>query len=271
MSVPVGTPLGTEVSHTVSASNTLAEGAYSNNTANWTVLVTGSFDPNDKVARTSSAQSSAVFYLDQDDYVDYTIRFQNTGTDTAFTVIITDTLSPALDMTSFEQGVASHPFEVRFKAGRVVEWRFDGIMLPDSTSNEARSHGLVSFRLRPVLPLVAGTVIENTANIFFDFNDPVITEPSVLTAEFSTGVQAQGRERKQPMLIPNPAGELVRITAPQMIEELRLISMDGRLIQQQRVGANIAALDLSSLAAGAYTVDIRMTNGSVAQEILIKH
>ena len=268
MSVPVGTPLGTEVTHTVAASNTLAEGAYLNNTTNWTVLVTGSYDPNDKVARTSSGLSSTVYYLDQDDYIDYTIRFQNTGTDTAFTVIITDTLTEALDMTSFEQGAASHPFEVRFKAGRVVEWRFDGILLPDSTTNEPESHGLVGFRIRPELPLVPGIEIENTANIYFDFNDPVITEPSVLVAEFGTAIREL--ESGTITVAPVPAHDELVLRSSGTIDRVRVRATDGREVMQLNARTKHARINLSGLISGVYLIEAELEDGTTAHERFIK-
>ncbi|MEZ4740291.1 MAG: hypothetical protein R2818_13265 [Flavobacteriales bacterium] len=60
--------------------------------------------------------------------------------------MITDTLSADYDMSSFQPGVCSHPCTLDFKAGRVVEWTFTDILLPDSNVNEAASHGLTSFR-----------------------------------------------------------------------------------------------------------------------------
>ena len=137
--------------------------------------------------RTTYSNHVGQFFIDQDEWIDYVVRFQNTGTDTAFTVVITDTLAAELDMASFQQGLASHAFEVEFKPGRVVEWTFSDILLPDSNVNEPASHGLVKLRIKPVQPVLAGSVIENVANIYFDFNDPVITDPSMLVAEFSTG------------------------------------------------------------------------------------
>ncbi len=268
MSVPVGAPLGTEVTHTMSASNTLAEGTYSNNTTDWTVLVTGSYDPNDKVARTSSGLSSTVYYIDQDDYIDYTIRFQNTGTDTAFTVIITDTLPEALDMTSFEQGAASHPFEVRFKVGRVVEWRFNDILLPDSTTSEPESHGLVGFRVRPQLPLVPGTAIGNTANIYFDFNPPVITEPSVLVAEFSTGMEEE--ERMAIRLAPVPASDELMVSSSATMERIRVIGADGREVLRMNARSTHGRIDLNALKSGAYLLEAELENGTTARERFIK-
>jgi hypothetical protein len=62
-----------------------------------------------------------------------------------------------------------------------MKFYFPNILLPDSNINEPRSHGFVGFRIRPHLPLLPGDEITNIANIYFDFNPPVITEPSVLT------------------------------------------------------------------------------------------
>ncbi|MEZ4738443.1 MAG: hypothetical protein R2818_03585 [Flavobacteriales bacterium] len=58
----------------------------SNNAASYSTVVTGSYDPNDKPASTSTQASDELYFIDQDEWIDYTIRFQNTGTDTAFNV-----------------------------------------------------------------------------------------------------------------------------------------------------------------------------------------
>ncbi|HPW27127.1 MAG TPA: hypothetical protein PLY31_08320, partial [Tenuifilaceae bacterium] len=80
------------LTHSAVIANTLTEATLTNNTSQEEVSVTGSFDPNDKTARTSSGWSDTLYYIDVDTWVDYTIRFQNTGTDTAFTVVVTDTI-----------------------------------------------------------------------------------------------------------------------------------------------------------------------------------
>ncbi len=252
VSVPMGTPLGTPVNSSLAVSNTLGDDDLSDNTATDNSIVTGSYDPNDKTATTSSAQSDALFFINEDEWIDYLIRFQNTGTDTAFTVVITDTLAAELDMASFQQGVASHAFSVSFKPGRVIEWRFEDIQLPDSNVNEAASHGAVSFRIKPVLPLMAGTVIENTANIFFDFNPPVITEPSVLVAEFITGVSSV--EDVDLTLSPVPATDQLRVTSSTMIRSLRVITADGREVLSERIDAHTTMLDIGRLASGVYVL-----------------
>src|SRR5690606_8518432 len=103
------------------------------------------------------------------EWIDYTIRFQNTGTDTAFNVLITDTLPAYLDPGSFVVGAASHNFTWELRDAGTLKFSFPDILLPDSNANEAASHGFVSFRIKPREPVLPGTMIENFANIYFDF------------------------------------------------------------------------------------------------------
>ncbi|HRD54714.1 MAG TPA: hypothetical protein PKY96_18920, partial [Flavobacteriales bacterium] len=131
-----------------------------NNTAEHVVTITGAYDPNDKLARTSMGNTS-VWQSGEDEWIDYTIRFQNTGTDTAFFVVITDTLPPNLDPATFEEGASSHAHGLSMQGHGVLRWMFPNILLPDSNVNEPASHGFVGFRIRPHLPLLPGTQIEN--------------------------------------------------------------------------------------------------------------
>ena len=172
--------LGTDLVSTASVSTALADGNLANNSATNTRTVTGSYDPNDKLAYTSSG-STTHYDPSQDQWIDYTIRFQNTGTDTAFHILITDTLAANLDPSSLIMGAGSHTFGWEVEGEGTLKFRLYNILLPDSNVNEPRSHGFVSFRIKPRSPLSAGAQIINRANIFFDFNPPVITDPSVLT------------------------------------------------------------------------------------------
>ncbi|MBK9148041.1 MAG: DUF11 domain-containing protein [Flavobacteriales bacterium] len=171
--------LGYELMATANVSTTNSDGNPANNSATNLRTITGAYDPNDKLAYTSSG-STDVWDINDDEWIDYTIRFQNTGTDTAFHVVITDTLPANLDPGSIVMGAASHTFSWELHGEGTLKFYFPSILLPDSNINEPRSHGLVGFRIRPRLPLLPGDEIENIANIYFDFNPPVITEPSVL-------------------------------------------------------------------------------------------
>jgi hypothetical protein len=65
--------------------------------------------------------------------------------------------------------------------GGIVRFVFENIMLPDSNVNEATSHGFVKFTIHPRSDVPLGTSIPNSAAIYFDFNEPVITNTSIHT------------------------------------------------------------------------------------------
>ena len=253
--------LGTVVNTTATATNAGAENLTTNNTCMQASTITGAYDPNDKTARTSSGISDVSYYLTEDNSITYTIRFQNTGTDTAFTVVIRDELEADLDPGSVDILGASHPFEPAFENGRTLVFTFNDILLPDSGTNEAASHGFVRFRIRPRTDLLAGDVIENSAAIYFDFNPPIITEPSVLVAELSTG---EGMLTMDEMLIyPDPAEDRLTIILPRTtVDGLRLLGNDGRVytVPVVQQGTRLE-LDIRSLAPGMYHVRTSKMNG----------
>jgi gliding motility-associated-like protein/uncharacterized repeat protein (TIGR01451 family) len=134
-----------------------------------------SYDPNDKQVSPAGAGPQRIIAEGQE--LEYLIRFQNTGTDVAYNVVIEDTLSPHLDIATLRIGAASHPFtwSVSGVGLPVITWTFKDIHLPDSTSNEPASHGYVRFRVKPVGSTALGTQISNSAAITFDYNSPIIT------------------------------------------------------------------------------------------------
>ena len=136
-------------------------------------IVRGSFDPNDK--KESHGGKIQISDVNNGEYLQYTIRFQNTGTDTAFNVYIRDTLSSLLDWSTLEMLSASENYKLTVRNGNQLLWGFDNINLPDSNTNEAASHGYVTFRIKPAATVSVGSIITNNAFIYFDFNLPVET------------------------------------------------------------------------------------------------
>jgi hypothetical protein len=149
-------------------------------------VVTGSYDPNDKTGFPLGVGNDHL--IAANGKMDYVIRFQNTGTDTAFTVIIRDTLDLDLDIFSVQSGVASHAYSFQMYGPRVLEWTFNNILLPDSNVNEPASNGFVTFTVNQVPNLLDGSEINNTANIYFDFNPPIITNTTshIIGSEIGT-------------------------------------------------------------------------------------
>ncbi len=136
-------------------------------------IAVNSFDPNDKNAKPIGF--TAEHYIEPETPLEYTIRFQNTGTDTAYLVVIRDTLSEWLDITTFQKGLSSHPYELGLTNQGHLSFTFYGIALPDSAANQAASNGFVDFKITPLADTPVETLIQNLAAIYFDYNEPVIT------------------------------------------------------------------------------------------------
>lgn len=131
------------------------------------------YDPNEKSAIPPGIGPDHSIAADRS--LVYTIDFQNTGTDTAYRVLLRDVLPPGLKISTFRPRTYSHPCVWEIRGGDTLEVLFYPIFLPDSNVNEPASRGYFSFEvdLEPWLP--AGTKIENTASIVFDFNPPITT------------------------------------------------------------------------------------------------
>ena len=165
----------------------------SNNSMTVIDTVRGAFDPNDKMVTPAGIGPLGLIEQTEQEMT-YTVRFQNTGTDTAFYVYIRDTIdTEVLDIFSFERRQESHPYNLRIENDTVLVFRFLNINLPDSGTNMQGSQGFVQFALSHKGTLPIGTEIRNTAAIYFDFNAPVITN-TVLNTVFAYPEVDLGRD-----------------------------------------------------------------------------
>lgn len=208
------TSLGTELVSTAELIMATPDDVPENDTTTFKTIVSGSFDPNDKLVTYAGAFTEGYVY-DTTSF-EYTIRFQNTGTDTAFTVRLEDVISKNLDLTTINFIDASHEPVVSI-SGDTVKWLFENILLPDSNINEPASHGFVRFSIQQKVGNQAGTVIKNKAAIYFDFNDPVITNEiiSIVDNDIVTELENDIHYQTQGIIsaYPNPANTVVSINA----------------------------------------------------------
>lgn len=221
----------------------------------------GAFDPNDKQAQTQSLFSDTVYSQEDDRYVDYTIRFQNTGNSPATDVVLIDTLSVLFPYSPLHVLAASHTCTAE-RIGRLVRFAFANIQLPDSASDPTGSQGFVSFRmpLNPLYPveLPLGTVIANAADIYFDMNPPIRTDTSELVVTDTEGInETTGTSA---LLFPNPtSGQVeVRLAGATDVQEVVVRSITGAELMRLRwpKGSPSFAFDVSALAPGLYMVDL---------------
>jgi hypothetical protein len=183
MLVPSDTPLGT-ILHSEAKVNPIFEDANPiNNCLAWDRIVTGSYDPNIKENFVGETTFGGSIYEDETT-MDYVIHFQNIGTDTAYTVVVRDTLDDAqLDVTTIRGFNSSHNMQVEFEGTNVLIFTFENIYLVDSLTNEEESQGWVSFNLDLFPDQAVGTEVNNQASIYFDYNEPIITNEVINTID----------------------------------------------------------------------------------------
>lgn len=142
----------------------------------------GAYDPNDKQGYPYGY--GATNSITKDSEIEYMIRFQNTGTAPAVNVEIKDEIDLSkLDLATLEMQSSSHPYILEIEDGNTLVFKFNNIMLPDSNTNEAASHGFIRFRIAQKANNAIGTVIENSAAIYFDFNAPIVTNTTLHTVD----------------------------------------------------------------------------------------
>ncbi len=145
-----------------------------------TMEVTCAYDPNDKQAFPLGYTEE--HWLLQETEQEFLVRFQNTGNAPAQDIRIQDTIDVNFDLSTFRMVANSHSVMATInEETRVVDFFFQDIQLPDSVNNEPDSHGLVSYKITPSVDLPVGTELNNTAYIYFDNNDAIVTNTTWTT------------------------------------------------------------------------------------------
>lgn len=251
------TVLGTLIQSIANASDPL-DLTPVNNVDTVITQVTGSYDPNNKLVSPNNDLDLSTVAAGLD--LEYTINFQNTGTDTAFTVVITDTISPLLDLSTMEILSSSHPVSVDM-VDRKVFFRFYNINLPDSNVNEPLSHGNVRYRIRPATNCAAGDELLNTAYIYFDFNQPIVTNTTQNVVILPSGLnEIDGFDFE---LYPNPTTDgWVYVNSLSPIKQVWVYDISGRLLQQLNgSSATQIRLDARSWNTGVYLIKLETSKG----------
>jgi len=224
-----------------------------------------SYDPNDKLVNPGRENKETLF----EEELIYTIRFQNTGNDVAYDVVVLDTLDDNLDASTFEILSSSHPKRLlaSMEANRYLTFNFKDIFLPDSTTNLEGSQGYISYVINPIDGLPEKTVIRNTASIYFDSNPPIVTNTTenVLVSELTV---QEGEENIKLRISPNPTNGQFYIQGSASFDgELLITDYIGRRILQRAI-RNSQEVDLSQQSSGVYFITIQTKKGKVTEKVI---
>ncbi len=234
----------------------------SNNSYSISIPVVNSYDPNVKNV-VPRGEGTEGFIPATTQKLTYTIDFQNTGNADAINIYILDTLETNVIPTSLKIISTSHTMNPQWLSNNVLRFDFPQIHLADSTSDEAASHGFVTFEIDMAQGLAPGVTIENTAYIYFDANPAIITNTAKNTIEFPTSSVNELNSSVaglEVIVYPNPMTESTTfIMKNDQVRDfsLELYDMTGKLVvQKQSNNSQQVTINRNSLQNGVYIYKI---------------
>ncbi len=268
--IAAATPIGQSIQINSNVTSAEVDCNTSNNNFQEVSMATGAIDPNDILVSPEGA-------VDKEQYLSYKIRFQNVGNSPAANVRVEDQLPAGLDLTTLEMGAVSHAYQFQAN-GRTLSWTFPNINLPDSVHNEPQSHGYINFRIKPRQDLLPGDRIINSAIIYFDNLEGIITNEVV---NFIRSHKNAGSVFGLLDVFPVPSnGEVVVYAVPQNGTAVspEFMTMKVFDLQGQEVWSvvdptgNRVSIDLKHLPTGTYFIKATGRNGQLftGKIILVK-
>lgn len=258
--------LGDIFTSSVTASIPDGDSNVANNSFTLDQVVVGSYDPNDK----AESHGREIVFEDfgADDYLTYTIRFENEGTANAHVVRIEDVLDAQLDKSTVRMLSASHSY-VMERNDNTLTWVFNDIQLPPSqpNTNSMTGKGFVVFQVKPVAGYAVGDVITNEASIFFDTNPVIVTNET--ETEFVAEMSIADNMIDAVIAYPNPVKDILYLkTGDVKISGVQVTDITGKIVMESNTVEN--SITTSSLSKGMYFVKIQMETGAEKAIKIIK-
>jgi uncharacterized repeat protein (TIGR01451 family) len=263
--------LGNLLTNSVSITPLTGDVVPANNAASISQTVIGSYDPNDKMEARGEQILHSSFTAN--DFLTYTIRFENTGTASAINVRVNDVLDSKLDENSIKMESASHDY-VMDRIGNNINWKFENIELPATVMNPIASKGYIQFKIKPKPGYAIGDIIPNTASIFFDYNPAIIT--NTFHTQFVAALAIDEFENGSFVFYPNPASDFVTISLKDTTNSISTVTVYdvlGKMILQKKAANSITTdtLDLSYINPGIYFIEVKTENNTkVVKKLLVR-
>lgn len=247
--------LGDLITNSVSITPLTVDAFPDDNQMSYYQIVVGSYDPNDK----TEAHGGKIEIDDftSNDYLTYTIQFENTGTANAEFVRVEDFLDASLNPGSIEMLGSSHAYNMR-RIGNQLIWNFYNINLPPTSINPTGSHGFIQFKIKPTSGFALGDIIPNKAFIYFDYNPPIITNE--FQTEFVKSLKTTEFDSSNFVLYPNPTNSNINVSllnSSEAINSIEIHDLLGKKIKEVlNSTSNDVNIDVSELSKGVYLVQI---------------
>lgn len=185
--------------------------------------------------------------------MNYLIRFENKGTAEAVNIKVVDVIDTSLfDISTLEITSSSHNcFTNIYKD--TVEFLFEHIFLD---FHDDKNDGFIAFKIRTRPTLESGTILKNTANIYFDYNLPIKT--NVATTIVKEIVATKETDTGSWQIFPNPsAGSFYIGTDRPGNYSVTLYDTYGKAVYTStKEIRNLTELQYNTLPSGLYFLKI---------------
>ncbi|WP_452227022.1 T9SS type A sorting domain-containing protein [Lacinutrix cladophorae] len=254
---------GDILEYTASITPIAGDDTPTNNTYTFNQITIGSYDPND----VTILEGPLISETQADDYLGVIIRFQNTGTASAINITVENTLDAFLDWSTFQPIAASHNYNTIISNGNEINFVFNNINLADSTTDEPGSHGWVFYRIKPKSTFVIGDIISNKADIYFDYNLPIITNTATTQIESTLSIHEIDASESLFTVFPNPTK--TKITVSIEIEgTYNMVSVNGQVVKEGLLQKGENTLNTSNLSNGLYFLQVETVEGVTTKKIV---
>lgn len=259
--------LGAILTNQANVTSSITDVDLLNNSSSLNQIVVGSYDPNDKLE--AHGESIDINSFTNDDYLYYTIRFQNTGSANAINIKVEDILDTQLDASSLRMISSSHNYTLVREQNQLT-WDFIAINLPSVLQSEELSQGFVSFKIKPFPGYTVSDMIPNTAEIYFDSNPAIITNTFETT--FVNALSNENFLLNEILIHPNPTNDILNInygTSSMEIKSIEVHDMLGKVVYQNQ--SKVERIDLSNFNSGIYLLTITTEENGKMTKKLIKN
>ena len=263
MNSPMETPPlngGENINFTADIFPMVADETASDNTIDLKQTVVNSFDPNDKTC----LEGETISPEQVGEYLHYLIRFENSGTANAVNIVVKDVIDTnRLDITTLVPLHSSHNYITRIN-DNIVEFIFENIQLP---FDDANNDGYIAFKIKSIDTLQLGETIDNNAEIYFDFNFPIITNISQVTVA-TLSITENTIHNNKISIYPNPVKNILRIGATNVITSISIFNPLGQKILITNPNTFTEEIDINNLNQGIYLVNVQIGDHTSTHKII---
>ena len=222
--------------------------------------VVGSFDPNDILC----LEGENIPVNQVGEYVHYRIRFENTGTFPAENIVVKNVIDlQKFDLTSLRVLNGSHEFITRIN-GDEMEFVFENINLPFDDQN---NDGFILYKIRTLPELMESEFFSNSAEIYFDYNFPILTNNYITEIGESLSISEVSTSDSY-TIYPNPAKAVLTISSQTKIETIRVFNTLGKLIKEMKLDTYHQELTISGFESGIYFIEIQSADKKATKKFI---